>query len=470
MSTAVEFAPWVVVDDDGNDVLVVDATRGASYARLIPERDAFLGLLGKLRGARPASGVAALSADERRLLDELRAARQLVEVGAPRPAWAEAHADGTPFLRNFVLEVPIGADAAPATTAIDRALSRLFASSREIRGLVLRALPGDAAPDWERIDHVLGHAVAALQSACAQNSRAVPRWLCEVPVAPRHLSEEALAMLERAGRCRIVVRAPDDGGPPSREDAEACHRMADEGFECIVDVRSSFDGDVEAAVAAWLGDGRCQAVRLTPDLARGGFAATSASVADARVDRGIQAMSAIAARLGNAVQRSQPWRSILAAAFVPWPGTMGWSKSQARIHVDADGRFARSAAHARDGFFEPLERLLPTADEWARHSDRDGRAIAGAAFAGSPDCGSCGFAALCDRYGSPEVDLALRHGRPDLAAAFARLECEVRKDLHGRLLDSLREQARKLAAAGSFDHRTVVRFAPDTKDVTLETE
>ncbi len=456
-STGLRVPDWVLVDDDGDDVLLVDATYDGGYPLVIRERDVFLSLLDKLRAGTTQHP---LDEAESTLLARLRDSGRIVDASLPDPDWAVPDGVGSPHLGNVVLEIEVGADGGVSRDGIRAVLDGLLGSARHLAGLVLRfRFPTDTRPDWGRLQGQLGEFVKDLEDACREGRGRGLAWVAEFPVSPVHVEGDAAELLlENVGRCRAVLRPRDPDGMPGEDELSACRRLADAGFECVLDLEPRCADDVRPVADAWLTDGRCGAVRLAPR--------PDPALDDAGLARSLEHARALAVtladRLGSGLQRSQPWRSILVGSLVGWPKSVGWSKQQSRLYVAADGRWARSYRHAAHDLFEPLEALLPEPDAWRGRVDRDSRRDAGVDLPGVPECRSCGFAPLCDKFGSLEVDVARRLGASGRAAALAHYECDVRQDVLDRLVDSLRNDA------PIWEERTLVQVQFDKEKGTVE--
>jgi len=465
---------WVVIDDSGADVLLVDAARHPSQPLLIPDRTAFFRLLDALRGGATRSELAADPAVSA-VFEKLDAAGMLVHRDAAGGAWGRLSAmvegsKGEIPLGHWQVEMPQVENPERLHVAFLAAFERLLDSERELRGVVLRfGMQQFGEENWNSIAAQSRACVDNLVHALTSRSRTLGSWICEFPAPANEIPTSAHKLLETAGRCRVIISAQDSDQIPSSEEVLGARRLANEGFECIVEMSPRFTGETAAVVERWLDQGRCSAVRvspLLPSLARG---ATDRAELAERMTAGIHAMAEIAQRLGVSVHRSQPWRSILTGALIPLAVSAPWSKSLAHLYISEDGKYSRSRVHAMAGIHVSLEDALPASSAAFQLSGGDCRLLPPAEFAGAPACAACGFAPLCDKFANPQIEVARLAAREDIAAELARFECETRKVAIGALLDSLREQARDDARAGDYRARTTLRFEKSSGAVQLET-
>lgn len=460
-------APWTLIDDDGQDLLLVDAFNQPAEPILAPDRAAFLDLLERLSG----DGADGVELDDRAqsTLDELLRLGVLREGLAP-----EQHDPRTSelFLGHLLVQLEACDDPRVHVPALKRILRAHVDGPGRIMGFVLRVVGLRDDPAWARwaeVSALLSEFFTKPEDAAGFDPRSpmddTPRGLShamEIPALATSHGEEARAFCDAFGGSRCLVEDRSELLPPEHREAwleeqlAATRELAEEGFACHVVLDTAFPADLVERAERWMTEGLCAGVRVEPRFGTG-----DARWDEARFEAGIAAMDELGRRLRGKLPASHPWRPILTAAVVPVAETRTWNKRQSVVFLGADGATARSHLHARLGLHEPVESLFPGAFDQGPGGWLADRASAGLEGDALPDCASCGFASLCDKFWTPAVDAYAQSGDARSANLTARLECELRKQTLSALIDELRQSTLEKAEAVARDQRAVFEMRED---------
>ncbi|MCB9868580.1 MAG: hypothetical protein H6837_01910 [Planctomycetes bacterium] len=431
-----------MIEDDDEEILLYDTFQGpSSLTFLRRERDCFHSTLEKLD---PASG-SPWQADEIELLDRLRK-RGIFAPSADVERAVQA-SQTTPQFGFGCLTVEL--DTRLEHDTILTRVSELVRYLREElpsgpKGIAFRLLTDPGLPrgveeePWER----LGSLAARLTESLREQGLELH---FEAPLAPHAIGSAGEPFFEVFGGNRVVALVEVFSGDGSPEETwSELAAVADLGFDVIVEIATDFPPHFVPSVLSMFETGSCSAIRVRPALFRDGSIGSDAL--RETVDRGLVAIEALSARLGVAVTRCQPWRGVVHRALMPLAHSLGWSKRMSVGHLDSHGRWHRSSHHAERGA-EPEEfaTLFPSARGSASMRPMDSRLSSGPVFEGSPACEDCGFAPLCDRYWTAEIDALVATNRVEAAAQLGRYECEARKAILGSLLDSIRAEREVVA-------------------------
>ena len=273
-------------------------------------------------------------------------------------------------------------------------------------------------------------------------------------------------MLDSNEQARLIVEDRSEQQPAHAHPGsyggrlEALEGLSREGFGVPVRIPTAFPEDLPKRVTRWLKANEDCGVHLVPQLSptyRGGPAARIADEAD--LERAAAVFREITPTISPIAHVCEPWRTHFVAAVSSGWSSVIWDTEHSRIHLAADGRWARSAEHGARGAWGSLAELQPLVEEGAALRRSASQAPHGAGTDGWPGCPSCGYAPLCNRYWSPAGDAALRAGDVETASLAARLECSLRMITLAALLDEWRREGRGRSYAGatrlSFDEGRV---------------
>lgn len=458
--------PWIVADDDGEQLLLLNAMVSPSTPMFLKNRETFYGLVEKLEPT-AADSDRELSPSEVDLLDQLRQNGMILPA-----AFVENERNLIPIFGHFLLgRLVVEIDVEAGTDLIYERLKELFgnfaAANRPPAGVVFRIVNITPSTSWADLASLATKVRDDLAKAAKAAEQTGVQTIWECPLHNDMLSG-AGDFLDAFCRSKAIVRLDLIH---TEEDLQrvcaASAAISQEGFDCIAEVYTAFEDSFISDVETLFRKGRCSALRVLPHF---GSETGSYTIEHTRsvVNRGIIAFGELTRTLGVALNRSQPWGTILTSALVPIQGTLGWSKKQSTVYLNARGEWSRSSHHNSAGFLESLDSLFPVGDRFAASTWFDTRLTSNSFFPGAPDCPTCGFAGFCDKYWTPLVDVLRRGEVTTIAEEVARYECEIRKVVLSSLLDTLRAELGAASPALMRDKTTRAKFDKSTGDLMLE--
>ncbi|MCP3914597.1 MAG: hypothetical protein GY711_03455 [bacterium] len=436
LARGLRFSPWAVFDDDGDDILVVNAYDNRRSMRLFRKRDEVRRLLNNERGA--------VSDIDRAVLGDLMGMGAVVpedDPPLPEPRGPEKRR-AAPVLRRVVLELDVNKDWERSVESV-RAFCADYGRVNPAWRIDLCIAGSDVIEDVDLLTSKLLRAFALDELAPERFT-----WQLRLPRIP---DGEALPqLLDNWTDLQLVIEDRSElSDAIEREDelvrAEA---LAKQGFLLRPAILTRCGEDLVDAVKSWQGATDRAGVLVEPLLTDtygeyGARPLESASDFEAAAD----VVADVARTLGASILSSEPWASMLVYTTVPGVQRHAWSRRLTGGFIDAEGRWARSRRHAESFLHAPAEELFPyvyptspagvveSSDPW-------------------PDCVACAFAPLCDGYWSPEMDVLARTGDPERAAHVAALACALRKDALAALLDEVRQDFHKLHQEPGRTHAT----------------
>jgi hypothetical protein len=312
----------------------------------------------------------------------------------------------------------------------------------------------------------LGVLVARVKQCCANcaadSDGPAIQW--HVRVSDVANPEDVLKLLEICGswRCYVVDDtvgyhgAPEEARTRLRSVAAALQRQG-AGVQIVL----KWDGSsaIHDRLLSWASIGGWTGYNIELNVVSLDRQGDVSILASASVQNATVELDTLVAQLGRSIKTSEPFRSAIASSLVAGAIARHWDRTRSAAYIAPNGRWAKSRAHALLGEFEDEAGLLrralgpegrPIKERGASEAHFDG--LRGAVSL--PNCCSCGYRALCDRYWSPEGDALRTSGRPSELASLAQYFCKVRECAHRIVLDELHSAFQE--AGGQPRHHTLI--------------
>jgi hypothetical protein len=441
--------PWILIHDDQSELSFVNSFLDPSSPFTLTDRQTGLKLFEFLQSA---TNDPALTASLEPHIS------RFIDLGILMPAAElESALHGQPGVQlpfgRFEFEVDASIDLGLFDLRIDQWLERMSQLDRTPQSVVVHFFADEQAAiplDWSKCTLLAERFLQKAEEFWKPNNSAFLDIEFRAVTNLCAIDEAALAFAERFSRSTVRPRL-DHASLASLDDrASALSQttaIAAEGFDVEVELRTSFDGDLRSLGEEFIRRGHVTAIAVVPLFPRAPSEVTDPRFLSEWVNRAITAMIDLSGTLGSTLHRSEPWKSTLSEALVPLHGTTGWNRKQAIICLSADGRWSRSRAHAAAAIHSSLDDLL-TRPVPGSSSPWDATRIDPAArFEGAPECDACEVLALCRRYWTPDLDVAIRRDERTNAQVIARYECETKRAALRVLVLNLNQTRRSVRTA-----------------------
>jgi hypothetical protein len=435
-STLIALRREVVIDDNGENILVINCRDWPHRRRVFHNREVILELLRALSaGIDPlAVPLATTWEPEFAALQALGALGPIEEVSGPfEHPQAPKLAYG-----SFTVSVAVGRD----LEGMSHALSRVMAGLRDrvhggtLQRLVLKLRSCEEMQPGQGSQ--LATNVIRASKECALPLASIDY---EIQLSGQGHAETRFAreFMDSVGACTCVptllgCQTIDANDTAVMSLLQSTQELSRCGFVCQPEIRVPIDPSIVSIVRRLNEACEGHGVRVLPAVFPQAMGAIHAPFeSKAGVERALGVIDVLGCELGTSVMASEPWRSILVAAMMPTSTVHSWNIERSCLYVSQTREYARSGLHYCIHGSDDLETLL--SNEGQRESlpnkrSRDGR---------WPACTECPLGAACVGYRTPEVDALLRSGQQEAAELLASYESGLRFRVLPLLFDAFRE-------------------------------
>ncbi|MBI1381215.1 MAG: hypothetical protein GC161_09010 [Planctomycetaceae bacterium] len=440
-TTRVYLNPRAVFDDDGRQVLAVNAWSYPPAHQIFEDREAFHSALAKLSGTVDRPGQLAFDPREKVVLARLERMGVLLSYEPPEQEGMERGRGAA--LGTFTLEIELGRVCQEKLARTEAIVDSLPQRIGDLKRVVVRLVgeePLAELDDLSRVLEAVGNGFKKL--GLDKESLGI-----EIVSPFRQRGVDLAAMLDTNPYARVIHEdrseiSPIDREPEARAHARArVEELTDGGFGVTVRMLTTLSEGVPDRARAWNASNDRYGIEIAPLLLPRWHGRPVESIVDQPMLRtALDTLAELTRQEVELLHRHEPWRqTLLFAVHAGW-GLVHWDKLHSRLWLDVDGKLYRSGAHRHLGLAAHLEELLPTLDDGPIERS-DAQTLPNTGAAGWPNCPRCVLAPLCDKYWTPEGDAAQRAGLPELAKLIASFACGARTTMLTTLLDEWRSMA-----------------------------